>query len=633
MIKITEDQLSAALENLFQKATLEVLKYNDDKEIEKIAVKHEGILYYKSRLLECAELKAVGHLADSINIENFTGVNFRVPLVDQHSPLGLSIALYMHYDKYPHRGAETLHRMSLQFCKILKGRKLFTQISIDCIYCKKIQKKLIDQVMGPLAESQTTISPVFYFTMVDLWGPLTAFVPGYEKVTRTNKPHEVYMMVFVCCATGTVNCQIIEGKDTGFCLDGFNRFFCETTVPKICFPDREGGLIKSLSQGEIDITDLSGTLRRQRGIIFEAVVPQGHYRHGKVEKRIHMLQQSLERSQIRNSRCTATGWQTLAKLIERSVNSIPIGFLHHQSGGLNPLLRILTPNSLKLITTSDRAPIGVFNIPDGAAGIMENIDQKYETWYQVWNEQYLPLVMDRQKWHFRKENLIPGDIVYFKLTESKMSADWRIGKVEAVKIGKDGYVREATIAYKNASSDDPSDWTHRTVDRPVRNMVKLFHIDDTCLMDDIRAVNELTKKILEKENLSFDDTPEIVDQFKTSEKEEVADLPATVPENDDRKCDPCNDEIDVQQKKIKKKRKTEIEKLEIQMKGWTQVTLKIPPQVAVDPITHQAPSILMAMQDYVYKSGLGEVEDEGTDCFETFYDSKCVDENYEVYLI
>ena len=59
------------------------------------AVKYEGILYYKSRLLECAELKAVGHLANSINIENFTGVNFRVPLVDQHSPLGLSIALYI----------------------------------------------------------------------------------------------------------------------------------------------------------------------------------------------------------------------------------------------------------------------------------------------------------------------------------------------------------------------------------------------------------------------------------------------------------------------------------------------------------------------------------------------------------
>ena len=70
-------------------------------------------------------------------------------------------------------------------------------------------------------------------------------------------------MVFGCCATGTINCQVIEGKDTGFCLDGFNRFFCETTVPKIIYPDLEGGLVKALSAGEVDIVDLSGTLARQ----------------------------------------------------------------------------------------------------------------------------------------------------------------------------------------------------------------------------------------------------------------------------------------------------------------------------------------------------------------------------------
>ena len=97
--------------------------------------------------------------------------------------------------------------------------------------------------MGPLADSQVTISPVFYCCLVDLWGPITAYVPGYEKVTRStaDKPYEIYMMVFGCCATGTINCQIIEGRKTQFCLDGFNRLFCETAVPKICLIDEEGG--------------------------------------------------------------------------------------------------------------------------------------------------------------------------------------------------------------------------------------------------------------------------------------------------------------------------------------------------------------------------------------------------------
>ena len=46
----------------------------------------------------------------------------------------------------------------------------------------------------------------------------------------------------------------------------------------------------------------------------------------------------------------------VAKLIERTVNSIPIGYLFYQSGGDNALLRILTPNNLRMISTGDRAP-------------------------------------------------------------------------------------------------------------------------------------------------------------------------------------------------------------------------------------------------------------------------------------
>ena len=153
-------------------------------------------------------------------------------------------------------------------------------------------------------------------------------------------------------------------------MDGFNRFFCETTVPKIVYTDEEGGLLKALNKGEVDLKDMAGNLKVNNGISFETCVPQGHSAHGKVERKIKLLQEALERSHIRKSKCTATGWMCIAKLIERTVNSIPIGYLYHQAGGNNALLRILTPNNLRLITTGDRAPAGVFTIPDEAQDIM-----------------------------------------------------------------------------------------------------------------------------------------------------------------------------------------------------------------------------------------------------------------------
>ena len=107
-------------------------------------------------------------------------------------------------------------------------------------------------------------------------------------------------------------------------------------------------------------------------------------------------------------------------MIEKSVNSIPIGYLYHGSGGNNPLLRILTPNSLRLISAGDRAPAGLFKIPNSVGDIMEDIEHKYLMWYEIWNTSYLPLIMQRQKWHFSFENVsyhitTHSAVVWFKL--------------------------------------------------------------------------------------------------------------------------------------------------------------------------------------------------------------------------
>ena len=90
----------------------------------------------------------------------------------------------------------------------------------------------------------------------------------------------------------------------------------------------------------------------------------------------------------------------------------------------------------------------MFSIPNSPQDLMTNIDKTYMLWFQVWNNEYLPLIMDRPKWNQEEENLKEGDLVYFKLTDSKLSADWRYGKVEYAITGRDGKVRSAGISYK-----------------------------------------------------------------------------------------------------------------------------------------------------------------------------------------
>ena len=117
---------------------------------------------------------------------------------------------------------------------------------------------------------------------------------------------------------------------------------------------------------------------------------------------------------------------------------------------------------------------------------MNKIEQIYNLWFKVWNIDYIPLIMDRQKWHHRGENLVENDLVYFKMTDTPLAADWRLGKVKNTKIGRDGLIREVGVSYKILINPyaDSSDWTHSVVERPVRAIVKLFKIEDTTILEE-----------------------------------------------------------------------------------------------------------------------------------------------------
>merc|ERR1711942_526835 len=292
-----------------------------------------------------------------------------------------------------------------------------------------------------------------------------------------------------------INCQMMEGgKDTDCVLDAFNRFFSEACVPKVCLPDKDGAVMKALTEGEIDIIGRDGVLARQRGIYFETCLAQDHSAHGRIEARIKMVQQSLERSNIRMDKMRTMGWQTLAKIIERDVNNIPLGYLQHDTD-LGPLLQVLTPNSLKLNTASERAPSGLFTIPGHAKDMITDIEKKYKFWYEIWNTDYIPLIARRQKWFSQDDDLKENDVVYFKLTDSALSSKWHIGKVEYVLPSRDARTRKVGISYKHDTEDGSRKMS--IVDRPVRQVVKLCDIEDTSLLDDIAAVRNAAKRIID----------------------------------------------------------------------------------------------------------------------------------------
>ena len=266
-----------------------------------------------------------------------------------------------------------------------------------------------------------------------------------------------------------------------------------------------------------------------------------------------MIQQSLERSSIRKQKLHSLGWQTMAKLMEREVNSIPLGYLHHETD-MGALLRVLSPNCLKLNTSSDRAPAGIFTVPKSSGSLMTKIHDVYRLWYEVWNVEYIPLIVRRQKWYTETENLVENDIIYFKLRDSKLAQNWLIGKVEHVNVSKDGKIRTVGVSYKHDTEDGEQKFS--IVERPARECIKLLNIEDTSLLDDIRAVQKSSQELLDEEQVVPQSLLDEITQIQDTDVFE--NNPNPLMTNDDQDTEKLN-----KPSKKQRKKKTELEKLKI----------------------------------------------------------------------
>ena len=105
----------------------------------------------------------------------------------------------------------------------------------------------------------------------------------------------------------------------------------------------------------------------------------------------------------------------------------------------------------------------------------------------------------RQKWHEEEENLQENDVIYFKLKDSKLAQKWHIGKVEYVNISKDEKVRTVGVSYKYDTENGERKFS--IVERPVREIIKLFNIEDTSLLEDIAAAQKMALEILDSEKI------------------------------------------------------------------------------------------------------------------------------------
>ena len=475
--------INLALSYLYRKASIEVQHFCKKELLTKLAVVEDGIVLSKGRLLDDMNFRDTGELGLTLGE---LGVRTRLPIIERHSPLAYCIAEHIHWKVSSHRGVETCTRMSAENVCILQAPTLYRELSDDCMICAKKRKRFLQVEMGPTSEHQLTLAPPFWSCQVDLFGPILVKVPGFERETRNRRVLEAkcWIMVAVCPTTRLVNMQTLESSKAAGWVDAFTRLCCEVGCPSLVFCDRDSAGMSGFNMSEFEIRDLTLTLHRERGIKMSLCPVSGHDKHGHVERVIRSVQEGFNDSGLKTKIIHATGLQTLCKLVEMQYNNLPIGYHYARSADNSPLLKIITPNFLRVGRINKRSLDGPIRIPDNRMEILDKVAETYESWFKIWRETLVPKLMYQQKWFKTDRELKKGDLVYFRKTDSGLDGKWVIGIVDGVERGRDSKIRSVDVKYQNFGETQS-----RTTSRTIRQLVKLWSIEDQHVYEDLAELD------------------------------------------------------------------------------------------------------------------------------------------------
>ena len=475
VVVLTHEMLRSAFYYFSLKASLEVKHFLGKGRYKNIAVEVDGVLYFSGRILPDQQFGGYPHLCEVAL--DLCRSSFCVPLMDQFSPVAISIALDIHWN-HPdvrHHGVAAIFRQMLKVAYILGGFSLATSIKQGCRRCRILNKASIDVAMGPLQDVNLCIAPAFYASQVDIFGPFKSYSSVNKRATI-----KVWFVIFCCCTTGAVDIRVLEDYSTDAFVQGFIRFSCRVGYPRYLLPDPGSQLVKGCQDMTYSFADTKQKLFFEYGVDYIPCPVGAHYVHGKVERKIREVRKSVEIA-VQNERLSVVQWETVMAQIANSINNLPIG-LKNRISDLEQL-DLITPNRLMLGRNNERCGNAPLIICSDHKKIIETNAKIFRAWFETWLVSYVPTLVERSKWHTSDKPTNVGDIVLFLKSDREFDLQYQYGMVSELKSGKDGQIRRVVVEYQNHNES-----VKRTTIRGVRDLVIISPVEE---LDIYESLNQL----------------------------------------------------------------------------------------------------------------------------------------------
>ena len=465
IILLTDEEIKQSKDYFFRKASQEVKKFLKPAQYQNISRELEEVLYYTGRILPEDEVSIVGQATEVM--KDLCKTTYCVPLMDKYSPIAYSVIneIHWHDPSVCHSGVETTWRYVLKNIYVIDGRSVVKMIRNSCQRCRYLAKRALEVSMGPVSQDNITIAPAFFICQVDLAGPFPAYSSHNKRSTI-----KVWLAVFCCTTTSATKIKLMENYNTTSFLQAFTRFSCDVGYPKRILADEGSQLVKGCKTMRIDFQDLQFKLHQDVHVQLDVCPVGGHNMHGKVERRIRHIKESLEKT-MSNERLSVMQWETVAASVANSINNLPLA-LGNFKGDFESM-DLITPNRLLLGRNNDRCPVGALSVASDLDKIIASNQKIFNSWFENWLLSHVPKLMEQPKWFRNDQDLKVGDVVLFSKQESELNNTYQFGIIDSVEVGRDNRIRKVTVRYRNNSEK-----VDRTTYRSARSLIVIHHVDE-----------------------------------------------------------------------------------------------------------------------------------------------------------
>ena len=319
---------------------------------------------------------------------------------------------------------------------ILKGNSISRSIIRNCVTCKSIDARPVEQEMADLPSDRVTPGdPAFTKAATDCFGPF------YVKIGRSRVKR--YGVIFTCLTSRAVHLEVAGTMETDSFINALRRFISRRGPVKYMRSDNGTNFVGADAALKSAIKNLNHTLIHEslavKGIEWVYNPPYSSHWGGVWERQIRSVRRVMK-GVCAQQVLTDEALSTLFCEVEAILNSRPLTRITDDYDAPRPL----TPNML-LHMKGSPGPI-MHTVPTDVYSRLrwKQVQYMADLFWTRWTKEYLPLLQERQRWTQRSRELQVGDVV-MTLEEKSPRGTWPLAKVVEVIHDHSGKVRSARL--------------------------------------------------------------------------------------------------------------------------------------------------------------------------------------------